>query len=62
MLSPGENCRVVMGAYANHPELGPICMKMPALKNSTPNRYTQYDSALSRGNATSRAPICSGMM
>ncbi len=27
-----------------------------------PNRYSQYEKALSRGNATSGAPICSGMM
>ena len=25
-----------------------------------PNRYSQYDSALRRGNARSGAPICSG--
>ena len=29
--------------------------------NSAPNRKTQKLSALSRGKATSRAPICSGM-
>ena len=28
--------------------------------NSAPNRKIQYDSALSLGNATSRAPIWSG--
>jgi hypothetical protein len=27
-----------------------------------PNRYSQYEKALSRGNATSGAPICSGTM
>jgi hypothetical protein len=27
---------------------------------SAPTRYSQYDNALSRGNATSGAPICSG--
>jgi hypothetical protein len=29
---------------------------------SAPNRYSQYDSAFSRGNATSGAPICRGSM
>ena len=36
-------------------------MNQETLNISPPNRNIQYESALSRGNATSRAPICSGM-
>ncbi|SFY47497.1 hypothetical protein STEPF1_00708 [Streptomyces sp. F-1] len=34
----------------------------PATAISEPNRYSQYANMFSRGNATSGAPICSGMI
>ncbi len=51
------------GAYANHPnDAAPCGVKKPAEAMSPPNRYSQYANMFSRGNATSGAPICSGMM
>jgi hypothetical protein len=47
-------------------ELGAPAVGRPAgnqleFRNSAPNRKIQNDNALSRGNATSRAPIISGI-
>ena len=48
------------GAYANQPASG-APPKMKLLTSSRPPaRKTQYESALRRGKATSRAPIMSG--
>ncbi|GGR02516.1 hypothetical protein GCM10010195_67790 [Kitasatospora griseola] len=37
-------------------------MRKPAAAISEPNMNIQYDSMFNRGNATSGAPICSGMI
>ncbi len=37
-------------------------MRKPATAMIEPKRYSQYANMFSRGNATSGAPICSGMI
>jgi hypothetical protein len=60
--SPGLYSAVDSGTYMNQPnEAAPCGVRKPAPAMSPPNRYSQYESALSRGKATSGAPICSGM-
>ena len=58
---PWLNGAAVRLAYENHPASGTSpTMKPPCISNA-PNRKVQYEKAFSRGNATSRAPIISGM-
>ena len=60
---PGENVTFDNGVYMNQPkEAVPLGVKKPLTAIRPPNRYSQYESMLSRGNATSGAPICSGRM
>ncbi len=40
----------------------PCGVRKPATAMSEPKRYSQYANMFSRGNATSGAPICSGMI
>src|SRR4051794_35933764 len=59
--APGEKYALFSGAYANQPKAAaPPGTTNPDTTIRPPNRYIQYDSALSRGNATSGAPICNG--
>src|SRR5215207_6872922 len=55
----GEYSFVDSGTYENHPASGGV-QKNEAYSAMPPNRNIQYDQALSRGKATSRAPIISG--
>src|SRR5699024_14046 len=49
------------GAYAVQPNPGaPSGIKNADNNIKPPNRYSQYENAFSRGNATSGAPICNG--
>ncbi|CAB4762296.1 unannotated protein [freshwater metagenome] len=60
---PGEYCEFASGAYAVQPnEAAPPGVKKPAKAISPPNRKSQYDNMFIRGNATSAAPICNGMI
>ncbi len=58
----GENGTSLFGAYMNQPpsaappRIHDVLMKMP------PNTNSQRLRAFRRGKATSRAPICSGIM
>ena len=58
---PGE-CSVESGMYAVQPLARRAALREEAEHQSTipPSRKSQYDSAFSRGNAMSRAPIISG--
>ncbi len=57
---PGE-CSVDSGVYAVQPlDAGPPLAKKLRNRTIPPSRKSQYDSAFRRGNAMSRAPICSG--
>ena len=59
--APGEWMASVSGEYAVQPKsAAPPGVMNPALTISPPNRNSQNENALSRGNATSGAPICSG--
>ncbi len=63
-LDPGatpEYAGVLSGAYPNQPPSGAAWKRIGSVIRMPPNRYTQYEKALSRGKATSRAPICSGI-
>ena len=55
------NTTVVFGAYANHPPSGAPPRNHDKFRKMPPIRKHQYENALRRGKATSRAPICSGM-
>src|SRR5262245_37783918 len=56
--SPGDPCGPDSGGYANQPKsAAPPALTNPSSMMRPPNRYSQYDSALSRGNAMSGAPI-----
>ena len=60
---PGVLVTLFSGAYAVQPKSGaPPGVTNPPTVSRPPNRYSQYATALSRGNATSGAPICSGTM
>ncbi len=49
--------------YAYQPKLAaPSGVRKPEQATRPPNRYVQYENMLSRGNATSGEPICSGMI
>ena len=52
---------VEFGAYPNHPPFGAPPRNQLVYRNSPPNRNSQKLNALIRGNATSRAPIISGI-
>jgi hypothetical protein len=56
----GENIRVEFGAYMNQPPSGEPPRNQPRFTKMAPMRNAQKPKALMRGNATSRAPICSG--
>ena len=50
------------GTYANQPkDAAPCGVIKPAIATNEPNRKNQKAKAFSRGNATSGAPICSGI-
>jgi hypothetical protein len=57
----GENTALVFGAYANQPPSAPPPRNHDVLRKIPPTRNVQKLRALSRGNATSRAPIWSGI-
>ena len=58
---PGEPRGPESGGYANQPKsAAPPLLTKPSSMMQPPNRYSQYDSALRRGNAMSGAPIWSG--
>ncbi|CAB4342512.1 unannotated protein [freshwater metagenome] len=60
---PGEYVEFASGAYAVHPnDAAPPGVRNPATAWIEPKRKSQYESMFRRGNATSAAPICSGMM
>ncbi len=56
----GENVTSELGAYMNQPPSAAPPRNQEAFTTSAPPRKHQKLNALSRGNATSRAPICSG--
>ena len=57
---PGE-CSVASGAYDVQPALAaPPLAKKLRYSTTPPSTNSQYESAFSRGNAMSRAPIISG--
>ena len=51
----------LFGAYMNQPPSAPPPRSQEVLRKMPPKTKIHSESALSRGNATSRAPICSGM-
>jgi hypothetical protein len=58
---PGELMLLFSGAHSVQPaSAAPPGVRKPAVARVAPNRYSQYESAFSRGNATSGEPICSG--
>ena len=59
--SDGENGVELFGAYMNQPPSAPPPRNHDVLMKMPPNRNVQKLNAFSRGNATSRAPICSGI-
>ena len=61
--TPGELTESLSGTYANQPKLAaPDGERKPDTTIRPPKRYSQYETMLSRGNATSGEPICSGMI
>ena len=56
----GENNALLFGEYMNQPPSAAPPSSHELFRNRPPNRNNQKPSALMRGNATSRAPICSG--
>ena len=61
--TPGEFTALLSGAYANQPkDAAPPGVKMPAATVMPPKKNIQNPSMLSRGKATSGAPICRGMI
>ena len=56
----GENTGPEFGAYMNQPPSAAPPRNHDALRITPPVRNNQNDKALSRGNATSRAPSCNG--
>ena len=58
---PMEGSVVELGAYPNQPPLGAPPRKKLEYRKIPANRNTQKLNAFNRGNATSRAPIMSGM-
>src|SRR6478735_3397379 len=60
---PGVNVVLFRGAYAVQPkEADPCGVMKPETAMVEPNRKNQKASAFRRGNATSGAPICRGMI
>ena len=61
--APGVLMEFESGAYATQPKSAadPV-VRNPIIIREPPPRYSQYDNALSLGNAMSGAPICSGTM
>jgi hypothetical protein len=64
MVAVAPTCGVYAGTFSGMYIVQPPDSELP-MKNDTAtispeNRYSQYDSAFSRGNARSSAPICSG--
>src|SRR5699024_6304156 len=58
---PGECPAFDNGVYPNQPnDAAPLGVRNPDMAISEPNRKSQYDTALSRGRATSGAPTCRG--
>ena len=57
----GENTGPEFGAYINQPPSAAPPMNHDKLMKIPPNNNNQKPSAFMRGNATSRAPICSGI-
>ena len=59
--APGELSSLFSGEYSVQPaSAAPPGVRKPDSAISAPNRYSQYENAFSRGNATSGEPICSG--
>jgi len=56
----GENSASEFGAYMNQPPSAAPPRNHDVFRKMPPNRKHQKPKALIRGNATSRAPICSG--
>ena len=56
----GEKMGPEFGAYMNQPPSAAPPRNHDALRTIPPTTSSQSDSAFKRGNATSRAPICSG--
>jgi hypothetical protein len=52
---------VLFDAYPNQPPFGIPPRNALEYRKIPPNRNAQYEKAFSRGKATSRAPIMSGM-
>ena len=60
--TPGVNVVLVNGAYAVHPKPAAPCgVKNPETAMSDPKKNSQKARAFNLGNATSGAPICSGI-
>jgi hypothetical protein len=60
--APGELISLFNGEYSVQPaSAAPPGVRNPDSAMSAPNRNSQYEKALRRGNATSGEPICSGM-
>ena len=57
----GENNTLEFGAYMNQPPSAAATEEPRRVDEEPPNKKHQNEKALIRGNATSRAPICSGM-
>ncbi len=56
----GEKGTDELGAYMNQPPSAAPPRNHDVFRKRPPNRKHQKPNALMRGNATSRAPICSG--
>jgi hypothetical protein len=57
------NVVLLNGAYAVQPkDAAPCGVRKPDMATRLPKRYIQNAKAFRRGNATSGAPICNGMM
>ncbi|CAB4656723.1 unannotated protein [freshwater metagenome] len=57
----GEKMTPLFGAYMNQPPSAPPPSNQLELRKTPPAKNAQKLNALIRGNATSRAPICSGI-